>query len=167
MRGAPKKVTPAEALERLQSLCARAEHCSWELRVKMRHWGIASDDADRIIASLEKQSFLDDERFARSFVRDRYRRARWGRLKIRAALYAKHVPAWLADEALTEIEDDEYQAGLDSVLAAKARALGDEAMTFEGRTKLFRHAASRGYELSLIASRIKDPALWKSLRLKE
>lgn len=167
MRGTPKKVTPTEALTRLQSLCAGAEHCSWELRVKMRHWGIHPDDADRIIASLEKQCFLNDERFAHSFVRDRYRRARWGRLKIRAALYAKHVPSWMVDEALTEIEDDVYQAILDAVLAAQVRVLGEDARSYEGRTKLFRHAASRGYELSLIASRIKDPAFWKSLGERE
>ena len=164
MRRAPKKLTAAEALARLESLCAKAEHCSWEMRMKMRQWGILAADADRIIKELEKNGFVNDERFARSLVRDRYRRARWGRLKIRAALAAKRVPGWMIEEALTEIEDDLYQAMLDAVLRAKVRQLSEEARTYDGRTKLFRHAASRGYELSLIASRIKDAGFWRSLR---
>lgn len=158
-----KPVTPADALERLEALCASAERCTSELRMKLRRWQVPSADADRIIESLAKRRFVDDERFARVFVRDRYRHMRWGRMKIKAALYAKRIPGWLIEEALTEIDDTHYESALRVVLRAKATSLGEEARTYDGRTKMFRHAASRGYELSLIASIIKDAAFWQAL----
>ncbi|MCM1337983.1 MAG: RecX family transcriptional regulator [Candidatus Amulumruptor caecigallinarius] len=163
MRGATRPVPPSEALARLESLCASAERCTWEVRAKLRRWSVSADEAERIIESLQKRHFLNDERFARAFVRDRLRFARWGKLKIRAALYAKHVPLWMVDEAMTEIDDDEYLGALITVLTARARAMGEEARTYDGRTRLFRYAASRGYELSLIASTIRNPAFWASL----
>lgn len=163
MRASSKPVSPSEALERLEALCASAERCSWELRRKLILWRVTADDADRIIDSLKKRHFLDDERFTRAFVRDRYRFARWGRLKIRAALRAKRVPTWMVVEAMTEIDDAEYLDSLTAVLTARVKSLGDEARTFDGRTRLFRHAASRGFELSLISSRLKDPAFWKAI----
>lgn len=154
---------PAVAQTKLEELCAASERCSWELREKLHRWGIRGSEASAIIDRLIADRFVDDERFARAFVIDKYRFSRWGRIKIRAALYAKRVPSWMIDEAMDEVDDEEYADNLLQLLRVKRKALREEAETYEGRTKIFRYGASRGYELPLIASIIKSAALWRDV----
>ncbi len=153
-------LNPDAAQTKLEALCAASERCSSEILTKLHGWGIHGAEASAIIDSLAKGRFIDDERFAHAFVVDKYRFARWGRIKIRAALYAKKIPTWMIDEAMDEIDDTEYADNLMQLLRAKRTALREEASTYEGRTKIFRYGASRGYELPLIASLIRDPRLW-------
>lgn len=140
---------------RLEALCARSERCTYELRSKLRTWGITTDAADRIIASLVKGRFADDARFARSFVNDKFRFAGYGRLKIRMALAAKRIERDIINEAIAQIDPDEYAARLREILAAKARRI-DDIDSYEGRTKLFRFGASRGFESDAVAAAIRE-----------
>mgnify|MGYP002534260249 CR=1 FL=1 len=66
-----KTITEAEALRKLGDLCARGEHCSGEMADKLRKWGIPTDAQERIIDKLIDYKYIDDERFTRSFVRDK------------------------------------------------------------------------------------------------
>lgn len=154
-----KEVTKAMALDRLEALCANAERCESELRQKLWNWRVNQADSEEIMKHLRTNRFVDDARFARSFVRDKYRLSLWGRRKIVSALMAKRVDAALIREALDEIEEDIYQANARSVVAAKMRSLKD-ANSYEGRTKLFRYGVGRGYEPALVAAIIKNPELW-------
>lgn len=143
-------MTASQALARLESLCARSEQCSNDLMVKLRSWGIGRDDAGKIMESLMSRRFVDDRRFCMAFVRDKLKFSRWGRTKIRAALSLKHADRNHAEEALESIDSDEYLSVLESMIDGKARTLKD-ADSYEGRTKLFRFAASRGFEPELIS----------------
>lgn len=150
-----KPITPQNALARLESLCSRSEHCEYEMRTKLRTWGVGSSDTDKIIESLKANRFVDDARFARAFVNDKYRFAGHGRMKIRLALVAKRVERPIIEEALAEIDEEIYAARLRDILLAKIRRTAD-ADTYEGRTKIFRFGASRGFEPDLVAAAIRD-----------
>ena len=58
------------------------------------------------------------------------------------------------DEALNEIDEEAYREKLRDILTAKARQITD-VDTFEGRTKLFRFGASRGFEPALVSEMVK------------
>lgn len=147
MRG---PISPERALERLEQLCVRSEHCTAELMAKLRTWKIMPEDAEAIIYSLQRRRFVDDERFARAFVRDKYRFNRWGRIKIRMELRAKRIPADIIDAAMDEIDEEIYIAGLKALIDSRMRvARGDDA--FKTRQKIFRAAVSRGFESALVA----------------
>lgn len=149
--------TPQQAAERLADACSRAEYCTAELLQKLRRWQIPPAQADAIIERLRRLRFVDDARYARAFVRQKVAFARWGRRKIAAALAAKRITGAEAREALDTIDPAEYSAALQAVVAAKARGLGPDALTtYEGRTRLFRHAASRGFETDQISNTIKN-----------
>ena len=148
MKRQPKALTPEKALIRLEELCARAEHCTYELAQKLRTWGIGQEDSEVIIHSLQRRRFVDDSRFAASFVRDRY-----GRVKIRLLLRAKRIDSDTIDEALAEIDDDEYLEILKGVVRSKMRGL--DMSVYEDRAKVYRHALSRGYEAALVSQVIK------------
>ncbi len=152
-----RTLTPDEALARLETLCVRAEHCTHELRQKLKLWAIDTADADTIITSLSERKFVDDSRYARALVGDKVRFARWGRFKILAALTAKHIDRAIITAALADIDTDLYEENLSHLLRAKARTMSpDEPHTYEGRTKLYRHALSRGYEPQLAARLVRS-----------
>ena len=151
----PKVIPPEKALIRCEELCARAERCEHELREKMRAWRIDSRDIEAIINSLTTRRFLDDSRFARAFVRDKYRFARWGRRKIAMALKQKRIDSDTIDEALEEINQEEYTAVLRTLLKAKAAHM-DRTLSYDDRVKLFRFAVARGFETQLISSMLKS-----------
>lgn len=154
-----KKITPQEALVRLEALCAQSEQCTSDLRHKLYKWEISQSDSDIIINKLSKTRFVDDSRFAVAYCRDKYRFNRWGRIKIICGLRAKQISSHDIQEALKTIDNKEYEDILVSVVKSKALSIKD-VDTFEGRTRLFRAVASRGYESALIAKIIKDQSLW-------
>lgn len=154
-----KAVSPENARVRLENMCVRSEHCEWELREKLRNWQVAPSDAAEILEALRKARFYDDRRFAAAFVRDKMMYNRWGRRKIAVGLMAKRIDRNLIQEALGEIDDGVYGGILLGFMRAKARGIAD-GNSFEGRTKLFRAAASRGYEPALIARYIRSEAIW-------
>ena len=154
-RTSKKPLSPEKALVRLEELCARAEHCTYELAQKLKLWGVAGDDAEAIIYSLRRRRFVDDGRFAVSFVRDRYRYSKWGRIKIRQHLQAKRVAPDLIEDAFEEIDEEEYMAILQGIVKAKACSM-PEVSSYEARTKIYRFAFARGFEPALISRCMKD-----------
>ena len=152
----PKIITKQQALQKLEAMCARAEHCEGELREKLRKWNISRQDSDEIIDSLRDGRYVDDARFAKAYVRDKLRFNHWGRKKIAMGLYAKRVSKELINEALAEIDQEEYQGILAALLQTKVRQNPELPDSLEGRQKLFRFALSRGFESSLTARIIKN-----------
>ncbi len=151
---AKKPMSAEKALQRLETQCAAKEICTREAYEKLRRWLVSPDDAIKVVDGLVERRFIDDRRFGRAFVRDKAMFARWGRLKIAMALRHKGFGREMIADALDAIDRDAYVETLDSLVAAKSRQLAD-ADSYEGRTKIFRFAASRGFETDLIAAAIK------------
>ena len=143
-----KQISAENALMRLEDLCARSEHCEYELREKLRQWNVPAGDATGVLATLRKARFYDNRRFAEAFVRDKLIYNRWGKRKISLGLRAKRIDSDIIADALDTIDEEDYEEILHSLLTAKARAIkgGD---TFEGRTKIYRFGLTSGLESSL------------------
>ena len=154
-----KLISAENALMRLEALCSRSEHCEWELREKLRGWGVGIPDAETILATLHKARYYDDERFARAFARDKLIYNRWGRRKIALALRAKRVDDDVVADALDEIDNEEYVSVLNAMMKARAKVI-KEGDTYEGRAKLYRAAVSRGFESQLVSKIIRAGGLW-------
>lgn len=135
-------------LEKMAALCARSEQCEADLRARMRLKGMSRQDADSIIAYLYEKRFLDIERFAGAYARDKFRYSRWGRIKIRMMLASKQIPSYAVKTALESIDEDEYYGMLLSLVQAGRRGLDLEAPA--DRQKLLRRLYARGFEPALI-----------------
>lgn len=107
------------------------------------------EDIERIIRHLIKEGYVDELRYARAFVHDKVRFAKWGRVKIAQALWQKRIPQDIADDALSSIDDDEYMAALRDVVKARYRCVKG-ATEYERRMKTMKSVCSRGYEPSLV-----------------
>lgn len=144
-----KALTPGEALNKAASYCTLCERCISEVSTKFTAWGVPQDEQQKIIERLVDEGFINEARYCRAFVNDKVRFNRWGRIKILAALREKRLPRELVNEAIDNIDEEQYTASLTEVIAAKRKELkGKDDHT--AQQKIIRHAASRGYEPSLI-----------------
>ena len=144
-----KDMTEQEAYLQLAALCAQAEHCQQEMRDKMRRWELDETVQNRIIDRLIKERYIDDERYARAFVKDKIRYNKWGRRKVQQALWQKHIDADIQQRVLDEIDEKEYLDVLRPLLKQKRKSIR-AANDYELNQKLARFALSRGFTFDLI-----------------
>lgn len=142
-------MTVEQALVRMADLCARSEQCPYDIARKLRAKALSETDVQHVIEELKRRRFLDEHRFAAGFARDKVRFAGWGRLKIRAALAARHIPSDVIEEALGAIEPDDYRQAI--LRAARGKAASLDLNLPEERAKLTRHLLSRGFEPGLVS----------------
>ena len=115
----------------------------------MRRWQLSEDARERVLDRLIDEKFVDDERFARLFVREKIRFDRWGRRKIEQALYQKGVASDISRRVLDEVDDEAYVAELKKLIAAKRRSVQAES-DYEMRAKLTKYALGRGFDYNVI-----------------
>ena len=144
-----KEMTEQEAYLQLAALCAQAEHCQQEMRDKMRRWGLDETVQNRIIDRLIKERYVDDERYARAFVKDKIRYNKWGRRKVQQALWMKRIDADIQQRVLDEIDEKEYLDVLRPLLKQKRKSIKAES-DYELNQKLLRFALSRGFGFDII-----------------
>jgi regulatory protein len=146
----PKKdKTPQQALSSLMSLASRAEKSSGDARRLMRLWGIPTEDAEKILEKLISQKFIDDERYAAAYVREKMRLSGWGVHKIRAALAAKGIARKTIEIALENLDKKSMDERLEKYLARKKSSIKTDN-PYELRSKLTRYGLSLGYEYEQI-----------------
>ena len=144
-----KDITEQEAYLQLAALCAQAEHCQQEMRDKMRRWELDETAQNRIIDRLIKERYVDDERYARAFVKDKIRYNKWGRRKVQQGLWQKRIDADIQQRVLDEIDEKEYLDILRPLLKQKRKNIR-AASDYELNQKLARFALSRGFTFDII-----------------
>ena len=144
-----KEMTEQEAYLQLAALCAQAEHCEQEMRDKMKRWELDETVQNRIIDRLTKERFIDNERYARAFVKDKIRYNKWGRRKVQQALWMKRIDNDIQQRVLDEIDEKEYLDVLRPLLKQKRKSIKAES-DYELNQKLVRFALSRGFTFDII-----------------
>ena len=143
-----------QALQRAEELCSMQEKCIADIQLKCKQWGLAEEDTKKIIQSLISHNFIDEERYSRAFIKDKIRFNKWGKNKIRHALYQKRIPETIIDNALEEIDEKNYSAMIYDELCKKMKSIKntDEQGT---KDKLIRFGISRGYDNGKVFDTVK------------
>lgn len=144
-----KEMTEQEAYLQLAALCAQAEHCEQEMRDKMKRWEIDEMAQNRIIQRLVEERYVDNERYARAFVKDKIRYNKWGRRKVQQALWMKRIDNDIQQRILDEIDDKEYLDVLRPLLKQKRKSIKADS-DYELNQKLVRFALGRGFTFDII-----------------
>lgn len=150
-----KQKSEKEAFLTLATLCARAEHCQYEMIEKLQKWEIPDEEQARIMQRLVEERYVDDERYARAFVMDKIRYNKWGRRKVDQALWAKHIDEQIRQQVLDEVDEEEYIAVLRPLLKQKrksVRARND----YEMYCKLVQYAAGKGFTMDIIRQCLEE-----------
>jgi regulatory protein len=144
-----------EALSAITRICSKKEMCSSEAIEKLNNWGLSTSDSAEIIDYLIKEKFIDNLRYATHFASDKFRFNKWGRYKIVNALKLKKIPEYIITIALDELGEDNYRSLLRVELTKKLCSL-PKSSNYEMKGKLYRFAASRGYENDLIMDLLNE-----------
>jgi regulatory protein len=147
-------MTYNQALSKAMAICSKAEKCISEIETKLQSWEVTSEDSKKIIKTLIEEKFIDEERYARFFVRDKFRFNHWGKVKIGFMLKNKRLPSQLIHDALEEIGEEVYLEMLSGILRDKARKT-KFVNEYDKKAKLYRFAQSRGFESEVIGTALK------------
>ena len=133
----------------LAALCAQGEHCQYEMLQKLKTWERPDEVQARVMARLVSERYVDDERYARAFVKDKVRYNKWGRRKVEQALWQKRIDDDIRQRVLNEVDDEEYLNVLRPLLHQKRKTV-KAASDYERNQKLMRFALNRGFTFDII-----------------
>lgn len=155
-----KYISKEEGLAKLQKYCAYQDRCHQEVRTKLINLGIYGDILEEIIAELIAENFLNEERFARSFARGKFRMRHWGKIRIKNELKFRRVSDYCIRKAMTEIEDNDYFETVKEVIQKKAKTIKD-SNPFIAKNKIAKYAIGRGFESEIVWEIINKEELKK------
>ena len=147
-------------LNKAATYASRCEHCESEVREKLLVWGSSNEETEEIIAYLVEERYIDNQRYANSYTRDKFRFNHWGKYKISMMLRSKDIDKDTIEEAISQIEEEEYLEKLEQILKDKLRSL-KYSSEYEKKGKLFKFAQSRGFESSAISKVIQKIIIYK------
>lgn len=142
-------MTEKEALLKLQKICSQQEKCRFDINRKLMGWKIPENQTENILKNLMDNKFIDELRYSKSFVRDKFRFNGWGKIKLTYALRQKKIGEEIIQDALTEIDESAYHTLAVKLLRKKSKSLKRNDINII-RAKLIKFAQSKGFEYSVI-----------------
>ena len=136
-------------MEKIISFCVYQERSIGEVEEKLKQWAVQASSISRIINLLQKEDYLNEERFVKSFSRGKFRMKKWGRYRIESELRMRGIPELLIQEGLAEIDPAEYYETLKNLMIIKKK----EFTVYKSdvnRQKIINFAFGKGFESDLI-----------------
>lgn len=155
METTKKKLTEQEAYVRLANKCAAAELCKSDIRRQMAKWDLPEGAPDSILDRLEKEHYVDENRYAQAFARDKFLYNHWGWMKIEMELKKKGIPQGSIEGAKSEISEDDKLETLKALIEEKKRTVTGKSL-YEIRCKLYKFAMGKGFSFDEIQKVVGD-----------
>ena len=152
---ANKPLTPDQVLDKMAKYCAYQERCVKDVRDKLKTFEISEEEKTKILEYLLDNRFVNDERFAKSFVRGKINQSGWGVNKIRFHLVQKGIAKEIIDEALSQTDEEVYRQRLIDILQTKVKTVKADS-DFEKKRKLAAYAMQKGFESALVWEILKN-----------
>jgi len=147
--------TLKEARRKLEIYCAYQERCHQEVERKLADMNVIALVKEEIILHLMKYDFLNEERFAKSFARGKFKIKKWGKVRIVRELKQRNITEYIIKSALEEITSEDY-IFIFNELAEKKCAAIKESNVYKKRKKLADYLFYRGWETNLVYDKIRE-----------
>ena len=150
-----KSYTLQEALKKMGYYCAYQDRCHKEVRNKLIEMKMIPETIDHIMAYLIEHDYLDEQRFAESFARGKFRIKNWGKIRITNELKQREISPYALKKALEQIPDQEYLETLDQLARKRLESL-ETSGKVEKRRKLSSYLLYRGWENHLVNNKLRE-----------
>lgn len=151
-----KRFTPEQALQKLKHYCAYQERSHAEVKDRLYQYGLNKSETENIISTLIEEDYLNEERFAKSYVRGKFNTKQWGRVKIQHSLKQKQVSTYNQKIGMKEIDEAEYLKVLDELTEKKWNSIKGEGVNrFVKLSKTTDYLLQKGFESNLIQAALK------------
>ncbi len=141
----PKPYVAANAQTKAANYCAKQERCRQDLARYLTRLNAPEAEVERITSWLTAEGFLDEQRFALAYARDKSRFEQWGPRKIALMLQRKGIPQELVTQALEAVAEEGNSPDLEALLQKKIRGIPADESYLKAKGKLLRFAANRGF----------------------
>ncbi len=156
MRSIVKTYTLEEAKRRIERYCAYQERCHEEVRKKLFEMRMIPQAIDEIIVHLLEHDFLNEERFAKAFVRGKFNHKFWGKQRLIGELKQRQISTFNIKIGLLEITEESYISVFDMLSRKRNEQLQQEKNKFKKRKKLADYLLYRGWEGNLVYDKVKE-----------
>lgn len=148
-----KSYTVEEAKRKMEHYCAYQERCHDEVVLKLKSLNMIPQAIDVIMVHLLDNNYLNEERFACSFARGKFRIKHWGKRRITNELKARNISRYNIERALKEIPEGEYLDAFHE-LADKQWEITRESNIQKKKKKVMDYLLRKGYESNLVQEKI-------------
>ncbi len=150
-----KAKSAEQALESLMRQCARAEKSSGDAMRLMARWGVDPARRAEVLERLIAERFIDDERYAAAYVREKLNLSGWGARKIASSLRVKGVSESIITAALSDLDSQQMEERLADKIMRKARVIKYKDQ-YDKRNKLIRYGLSLGYQYDMVQDAVSQ-----------
>lgn len=142
--------------QRALSFLTRRFHSEKELLIKLKQKSYEERLIKLVLNELKEKSFIDDQVFTNHFIEEKLKRKRWGKNKIRAALFNKGVSASIIDEVFQyfDSEVDQNLAALELTKKKYENLKKRESDIRKLKQKLISFLLNRGFEYEVSAEAV-------------
>jgi regulatory protein len=138
-----------EIKRKIEQYCVYQDRCHKEVAQKMREYNLIPEAKEMILLSLLQDNFLNEERFAKSFARGKFRIKNWGKQRIIRELKFKDISAYNIKTALKEIDEEDYTKTIYRITENR-NAVISESNIYKRKQKLIGFLMRKGYENDLV-----------------
>ncbi|CAM1359682.1 Regulatory protein RecX [Tenacibaculum litoreum] len=146
--------TVEEIKRKIEQYCVYQDRCHKEVEKKLKDYSLIPEAREHILLHLLEHNFLNEERFAKSFARGKFRIKKWGKDRIVRELKFRDISAYNIKSALKEIDEEAYIKTLYE-LVEKKNASVSETNHFKRKKKIADYLLYRGFESNLIYEALK------------
>ena len=150
-----KTYTFEEAKRKMEAFCAYQERYHREVIDKLQKMRMIPLVIDEIVVHLIQNGFLNEERYAKSYVRGKFNSKKWGRVRIERELRFKGLSSYIIQSAMEEIDDQEYIDTLDILAEKKQREIREKNI-YKAKQKLINFLLYRGWEFDLVYDKVNE-----------
>lgn len=148
-----KSYTVEEAKRKMEHYCAYQERYHDEVVLKLKSLNMIPQAIDVIVVHLLDNNYLNEERFACSFARGKFRIKHWGKRRITNELKTRNISRYNIERALKEIPEGEYLDAFHE-LADKQWEITRESNIQKKKKKVMDYLLRKGYESNLVQEKI-------------
>jgi regulatory protein len=150
-----KLIDSGMVLQKIQHFCSYQERCIRETEEKLKDWAVQKNLIPSIISQLQKEGYINEERFAKFYAGGKFRVNKWGRQKIEFELKLKRIPEDMIHKGIEEIDKEDYQRVLWDLIQKKQKEIKPEK-DLNIREKIITFVQGKGYEMGLILTALKE-----------
>lgn len=144
-----------QAQKELENYCVYQERCHQEVRQKLKSMKMIPQAIDQIIVHLLAHNFLNEERFAKTFVSGKFRIKKWGRRRLTLELKKKDISKFNINQALSEINEVEYIDTFNTLAKKRLQSI-KESNALKKKKKLADYLLYRGWEPHLVYEKVNE-----------
>ena len=111
------------------------------------------EDIERVIVDLIQDNHLNEERFAKAYVRGKFSIKKWGKVRLTLELKQRQISQYVIKTALAEIDPEEYLQTFHKLAEKKALNMS-ESNPFKRKKKLADYLIYRGWESHMVYDKV-------------